>query len=128
MNHLMLCHLEKQEKQCSSDNNNNNKQQQQQQQQHFHPDWVAVIVELSSKLLWLQTELAEPISRKLQSERTIRFSSDTLKERVAQQQEDPNGDETNPKGDCLPRVVFVLRGNVNGTQKKKREKKKNEKR
>lgn len=52
------------QKQC-----NNNKQQ----QQHFHPDWLAVIVELSSRLLWLQTELAEPISRKLQSKRTISF-------------------------------------------------------
>lgn len=98
----------RQEKQC-----NNNKHQ----QQHFHPDWVAVIVELSSELLWLQTELAEPISRKLQSKRTIRFSCDTEKERVAQQRKDPNGDETNPKGGCLPHVVFVLRGNVNGTQK-----------
>lgn len=52
------------QKQC-----NNNKHQ----QQHFHPDWLAVIVELSSGLLWLQTELAEPISRKLQSKRTISF-------------------------------------------------------
>lgn len=52
------------QKQC-----NNNKHQ----QQHFHPDWLAVIVELSSRLLWLQTELAEPISRKLQSKRTISY-------------------------------------------------------
>lgn len=52
------------QKQC-----NNNKHQ----RQHFHPDWLAVIVELSSRLLWLQTELAEPISRKLQSKRTISF-------------------------------------------------------
>lgn len=61
--HFMLCHFGKQEKAMS--------QQAVPQQPHFHPDWVVVIVKLSSGLLWPQTELAETISRKLHSKTTI---------------------------------------------------------
>lgn len=65
---LMLCKFE------GWKDNNKHKQQ-----QNFHPDCTTVIVELSGWLLCLQTELAEHISRKLHSQRTIGFYFDTWK-------------------------------------------------